>query len=76
MYNYKIGFEGFLVSPRGLVIFPITPTDPKNQNYIAIPFICHLGEHFAWENSWVIKVWNQCKKPYSANKQTNEQKFN
>ena len=29
--------------------------DPKNQNYIAIPFICHLWERSVTTQSWVIE---------------------
>jgi len=28
--------------------------DPKNQNYIAIPFICHFQERSITTQSWVI----------------------
>ena len=31
-----------------------TPNDPKNQSYIAIPFICHLWECSVTTQSWVI----------------------
>ena len=51
-------FFVFLVPPWGLPLYPFTPNDPKNEKYIAIPFICHPGDHSVLENGWVIHIWS------------------
>merc|ERR1712237_200818 len=40
----------------GAPLYPFTPTHPKNQKYISIPFICHPGDCSAVENDRVIHV--------------------
>ena len=50
---YKSIFRGFIFS-RGLPLYPLTPNDPKNQNYIAMLFISHLQDHSVTTRSWVI----------------------
>ena len=49
--------------------------DPKNQNYIAIPFICHLQEYSVTTQSWVIGPY---KKYYERTDEwiTNKGAFN
>merc|ERR1712002_1136139 len=45
-----LSFFVFLVPPWGLPLYPFTPNDPKIEKYIAIPFICHPGDHSVLEN--------------------------
>ena len=54
-------FFVFLVPPWGLPLYPFTPNDPKNEKYIAIPFICHPGDCSVLENDWVIHIWSDSK---------------
>jgi len=44
----------FFSTPRGLHLYPLTPNNPKNQTYIAIPFIYHLGDHSSLENTELL----------------------
>ena len=61
----------FLVSPRGLVIYPITPTYPKNQNYTA-----PSGKILHGKIAELLKFNIDVKNLTVANKQTNKHKFN
>ena len=47
-----------LLAPAGPIIFfhALFTKKTKNQNYIAIPFICHPGDLSAVENDQVIHV--------------------
>ena len=64
-------FFVFLVPPWGLPLYPFTPNDPKNEKYIAIPFICHPGDRSVLENGWVIHIWSGGKIFIFEDAQTN-----
>ena len=45
----------FEVLPAPVPVAGAGDADPKNQKYIAIPFICHLRERSVTTQSWVIQ---------------------
>ena len=64
VFRRFLSFFVFLVPPRGPPFTPLPQTTPKIKKYIAIPLICHLGEHSKLENYWVIHVWSRHKKRF------------
>ena len=53
--KYGLGFfSPFLVRPRGLPLPPLPQMTTKIKKYIAMPFICNLGDCFMLKNRRVI----------------------